>query len=40
MEEVERRTGRRAVDRVNSNYREINAKRQMDDPRSVYNFYR
>lgn len=25
---------------VNSNYREINAKRQMDDPRSVYNFYR
>ena len=28
------------MDRVNSNYREINAKRQMDDPRSVYNFYR
>lgn len=25
---------------VNDNYREINAKRQMDDPRSVYNFYR
>lgn len=25
---------------VNENYREINAERQMDDPKSVYNFYR